>query len=173
MEIRKAKNGELEQILSFYTVLTEKLAAAGYDLPWRVGIYPTRDLFEAAVSQQTMYLCIENDTIIGAAILNGIQGDSYKDIVWQCNPAADEIGVIHLLCTDPDLHGNGIGKSMVKHLIEEARASGIKSLRLDVLYHNQPAAKLYEKAGFLKKGEVQLYYATTGLTVFWLYELVL
>ena len=173
MEIRKAQTEELDQILLFYEALTKKLADVGYDLPWRVGIYPTRDMFETAVAQQTMYLCTEHTAIVAAAILNHAQGDGYHDGTWQCSPSDHEIGVIHLLCTDPDLHGNGIGRRMVEHLIREAQLSGIKSLRLDVLHYNTPAVKLYEQAGFLKKGEVHLCYPTTGPTVFWLYELVL
>ena len=173
MIIQKAHSSDVDRIVSFYEVLTEKLAKSGYDLPWRVGIYPTREQFEAAVARQSLYLCTEQDTIIGAAILNHEQGDGYDTVKWECTPDPDEIAVVHLLCTDPDLHRCGVGTRMIDHLIREAKASGIKSLRLDVLYYNKPAAKLYEKAGFSKRGEVQLCYATTGLAEFWLYELVL
>ena len=91
MIIQKAHSSDVDRIVSFYEALTEKLAKSGYDLPWRVGIYPTREQFETAVARQSLYLCTEQNTIIGAAILNHEQGDGYDTVKWECTPDPDEI----------------------------------------------------------------------------------
>ena len=173
MLIRNAIVGEEQAVVAFYETLIRKLAKHNYKLPWQVGVYPTAAQLEDAVTRQSMYLCLEDDRILGAAILNGVQGDGYAEAPWQCNVSDDQVSVIHLLCTDPDLHGRGIGAALVNHLIAEARSQGKKSLRLDVLHTNKPAARLYENAGFSKRREVTLFYPTTGTTQFWLYEFVL
>lgn len=170
MLIRKALPRDTQNVVAFYESLIRKLAEINYKMPWQVGVYPTAEIFEAAIFEQTLYLCLEGSRIIGAAILNHKQGDGYEDAPWRCNPPAEQIAVIHLLCTDPDLHKSGIGSALLNHLIGEAQTQGVKSLRLDVLHYNTPAAKLYEKAGFVKRAEVQLYYACTGTAIFWLYE---
>jgi ribosomal protein S18 acetylase RimI-like enzyme len=47
------------------------------------------------------------------------------------------------------LRGRGIGMSMVEHVLHWARNSGaIEVIDLEVLAHNAPAIRLYQKAGF-------------------------
>ena len=173
MQIRKAVPGEAGLVCTFYQTLIRKLNEKQYGLPWRLGVYPTTELLESAITEQTLYLCLNNREIIGAAIMNRVQGEGYADAHWLCHPPASQIGVIHLLCTDPDVHGQGIGMQLITALIAEARIQNIKSLRLDVLNRNQPAIRLYEKAGFQQTDIVQLDYPSTGLTTFRLYEYTL
>jgi len=67
-----------------------------------------------------------------------------------------------------------VGKStLMNHLISSARDQGIKSLRLDTMPHYVSAIHLYEKCGFVKRNEIDLWYPTTGKMTFCLYELVL
>jgi ribosomal protein S18 acetylase RimI-like enzyme len=47
----------------------------------------------------------------------------------------------------PDFQNRGLGSAVVRHVIEEARATGL-GVRLQVLKSNQPARRLYERLGF-------------------------
>ena len=44
--------------------------------------------------------------------------------------------------------GKGLGESLMRGVIDEARARGIRDLWLEVLVQNEPAIRLYEKLGF-------------------------
>lgn len=47
--------------------------------------------------------------------------------------------------------GKGIGRVVLDRVAEEARATGIKALHLEVERNNAPAQKLYDRAGFEKR----------------------
>lgn len=50
--------------------------------------------------------------------------------------------------------GIGIGKELIKTLIEESRKAGLKVLVLDVFNSNKVAKSLYEKMGFKNAGRI-------------------
>lgn len=56
----------------------------------------------------------------------------------------------------PEHRGHGIGAQLIRQLIQEAKGAGLP-LRLQVLKTN-PAARLYERLGFVKTGEDQMYW---------------
>lgn len=172
MQIRKAQPNETGLVIAFYQSIIKKLNEKRYGLPWQFGVYPTAELLEAAIAAQTLHICLNGNEVIGAAILNQNQGKGYDQVPWNCNPSASQIGVIHLLCADPEIHKQGIGSALIRHLCSEACTQNLKSLRLDVLSTNQPAIKLYEKSGFHLTGTVLLNYPSTGLAEFRLYEFV-
>lgn len=47
------------------------------------------------------------------------------------------------------------------------------AVRLDALASNTPAHRLYEKLGFLRRGEASWYTSNAGQTDFYLYEYIL
>jgi putative acetyltransferase len=59
---------------------------------------------------------------------------------------------------DPFL-GRGVGRSMLEHLIEQARVAGLKSLWLETgsTAEFTPALRLYESAGFARCGPFDAY----------------
>lgn len=69
--------------------------------------------------------------------------------------------------TDEYLHGKlgiaisnkfrnrGIGREMIKTLLEESRKAGLKTLELEVFADNSNAIHLYESLGFIKVGTIQ------------------
>ena len=56
-----------------------------------------------------------------------------------------------------------IGRALMDYLIELARQSGIKSIRLDVYENNLPAISLYENCGFEHIDTVDLGFSNYGL----------
>lgn len=52
----------------------------------------------------------------------------------------------------PDHQRTGIGRALMKHLIEHARASGLVRLELYVRGDNAPAQALYVSLGFVQEG---------------------
>jgi ribosomal-protein-alanine acetyltransferase len=52
----------------------------------------------------------------------------------------------------------GVGSSLVRELLAEARAAGVASVILEVLESNRPARRLYESIGFRLEGRRKNYY---------------
>jgi ribosomal protein S18 acetylase RimI-like enzyme len=48
----------------------------------------------------------------------------------------------------PTARGQGIGEALMKGLLTEARARGLRRVSLEVIEENEPAFRLYEKLGF-------------------------
>jgi ribosomal protein S18 acetylase RimI-like enzyme len=53
---------------------------------------------------------------------------------------------------DPGFRGTGIGRALVDAVVAQARAAGKRRLVLHVVTGNDPASRLYERAGFVPTG---------------------
>ena len=62
----------------------------------------------------------------------------------------DGVWLVTGVWTDPEYRGRGLGRKLLKHVIEVARTKGIGCLQLDVNQIQISAIKLYESLGFEK-----------------------
>ena len=173
MLIRRAVDGEEQNVLSFYQDLIDLMKDKDYRPTWTKGVYPTREDIHAAISRSELFLAVDNGGIVGAFILNHTQGEGYDRVPWKTNAAAGRIAVIHLLAVHPSIHGKGLGKALLQKAAEVARAAGDEVIRLDTLPRNIPGQRLYEGFGFRFCGEVELTYPSTGTIPFRMYQLEL
>ena len=114
---------------------------ASYAFPWSEGIF--RDCLRVG------YLCrvAEVDgTIAGYGIV------------------AMGAGEAHLLnlCVRADVRGRGLGRRMLRMLVERARQSGVEAVFLEVRPSNPGAIALYESEGFVRIGLRKGYYQAAG-----------
>jgi len=70
------------------------------------------------------------------------------------------VGEAHVLnvCIAPDRQGHGLGRALMTHLLERARALGAELVFLEVRPSNRPAIELYESMGFNAIGLRRNYY---------------
>jgi ribosomal-protein-alanine N-acetyltransferase len=71
---------------------------------------------------------------------------------------------VHLLAIaiHPDVRRRGIGRRLLDHLLELARARASALVTLEVRRSNVPAIAMYERAGFVVVGVRPKYYAEDG-----------
>jgi ribosomal-protein-alanine N-acetyltransferase len=65
---------------------------------------------------------------------------------------------INNLAVLPELRGQGLGTQLLEAVIAEASHLGAILLTLEVRQSNEPALRLYEKAGFYREGVRKNYY---------------
>ena len=115
------------------------------------GVY--RYLSVLGLLRSNMYMCINNDDVIGwGCIIRKINVKSLKIETW--------IAAIYIL--ESFRHQN-LGTQMMQNIISECRSKNYNCLSLYVEKNNIGACKLYEKLGFIyeKCYKNRIYYKMT------------
>jgi len=71
--------------------------------------------------------------------------------------AADEAHLLNL-CLDPDVHGQGLGRFLLEHVLEAAEGQKARVIYLEVRPSNKRAIELYLRNGFRRIGVRPRYY---------------
>lgn len=126
---------------------------ASYLFPWSEGVF--RDCIRVG------YFCrvVEHaGTIGGYAIMSFGAGEAH----------------ILNICIAEHLRGYGIGRKLMKFLLERASSAQMEDVFLEVRPSNQVAINLYETLGFIRVGARKGYYqAKGGREDAWVYKLPL
>jgi [ribosomal protein S18]-alanine N-acetyltransferase len=133
IEFRPMLATDIESVM-----LVEKSA---YEFPWTKGIF--------ADCLRVGYDCIvatENDQILAHAVLS---------------TAADESHILNLT-VNKNHQGKGIGKQLLRHLIDIARVKSSQVIMLEARHSNQAAIHLYQSVGFNEIGCRKAYYPAPG-----------
>ena len=85
-------------------------------------------------------------------------------IGYYCNDTQRKIAYINAVVVKPNFRGMGIGIAMIKKVIADCSARGLKSIKLEVDKRNRGAIHIYTKLGFQKIDETSnnsFYYELT------------
>ncbi len=114
-----------------------KVERAAYEFPWTPNIF--RDCLRVGY-----YCCVLEDAgeVIGHAVM------SYA------------IGECHILnvCMHPDYQNQGLGRRMIRQLLDVGYRNGARIAFLEVRLSNSAACRLYENLGFTEVGIRKGYY---------------
>ncbi len=156
--------------LSLYDPVIDLFQAQTGTTAWKKGVYPIEADFQRAIEAGTLYLGeLEGRLAAGMVVTQGTD-KTYGNPPWRVDAPDLETAVIHTLGVSPDFAGQGLGLDMMRQAAELARERRWKALRLDVLENNVPAQRFYERAGFVYIQTKQIWYESTGLVSFLLYE---
>lgn len=145
MSARDALLDDAEQVsgqLSFRTMHRDDLKRVieieeqAYPHPWTIGIF--RDCLRV----HRCWVAVENETIVGYAILMMAPGESH----------------VLNLCVKPDQQRKGIGRELLRLLMKKSEQSGVDMILLEVRRSNQGAIELYQSEGFHELGVRKGYY---------------
>ena len=166
MEIRLADIKDLDKVIEFYIEVSSN---KNNKARWHYGLYPTDEDINNAINSKELYILLEDNKIISAAILRMQEDEIYKDTNWNNNNPA----VVHLLATSFSKQHQGYGKKLLQYLIKIAKTHNKESIHLDIVFDNDDARKLYESLGFVCIENKKLYYPDTGLMYSSLFELLI
>ena len=161
MVVSPAVQADLPSIVRMYRSVIDAMRNTPFDAHWDMAFHPTEQSLLDAVRQGNLFVlrrAHEGSHISGAFVLDGEQGPGYECAPWECEATDEEVAVVHLLAVAPDERGRGVGDALVDGAKAAARARRARSLRLDVLAHNEPAVALYLRCGFTDLGVFPLVY---------------
>ncbi len=143
LKIRNAEPGDLAQIVAIYNQAIASRRATGHMEPFTV---EQRRTWLAAFDFESsgIYVAVTKNRILGYGTLT-----PYRPGRQAMNRVAEVSFFI-----DFGFHGRGLGKALLGHMIEQARAMRKDSLLAILLDINQPSVALLEKFGFARWGHL-------------------
>lgn len=115
--------------------------------------YPTLEFVRNDIEKQCMFKAVYEGRIIGSAYF----GDYEEREVLQCFGAAEGLGEFGRVGVIKEFHRMGVAERLLRSLLESAPERGFDRVALLVGRRNLGAAALYEKLGFERVGESELY----------------
>ncbi len=128
--------------LSFRTMTKDDLKQVmvieeqAYSHPWTIGIF--RDCLKG----HRCWVAQEQDDIVAYAVLMMAPGESH----------------VLNICVKPDQQRKGIGRALLRVLMEKSEQASVDMILLEVRRSNQPAIDLYQDEGFHELGVRKGYY---------------
>ena len=171
MIIRVCSEEDIVAVGRFYDSVVKYLDENINYPKWRYKEYPSENSVREMTNAGCQFMCLEDDRIVGAFVLNDDPQGKYENTAWSCELPRGEYMVCHTIAVDSTLQGHGVGRQIVQYCIDYAKKHGFKAIRLDVVPENIPAKRLYEKCGFSYRGDVDLERGIANIPVFSMYEL--
>ena len=156
--VRTLRPGDWPRLWALYERVFD--AAEGPDRTdfsgWTRGSWPLPGITRAALDAGFFRGAREGDEgadgageLVGAYILNSDLEDMPVQPSWEpLEPS--EFLALHQLTVTPSKRGQGLGRRLVEAAIEEARARGMRALRLNTATVNREANGLYTSMGFTR-----------------------
>ncbi|MCK5640501.1 MAG: ribosomal protein S18-alanine N-acetyltransferase [Gammaproteobacteria bacterium] len=112
----------------------------------RVAITPwTEGIFSGCIGVgYSCWVCTDDDEVVGFGVLSYGSGEAH----------------ILNIAIDSPAQGKGLGRRMMRHLLEQAESYGAETTFLEVRPSNKNAVGLYESLGFNQVGLRREYYPT-------------
>ncbi|WP_246553035.1 GNAT family N-acetyltransferase [Paenibacillus tritici] len=161
-EIRRARSGEIGEIMNLISKCVQVMQAGGSD-QWNES-YPNREVISEDIHKGTLFVCLDREAIAGILVLDENQAEQYKSIEW--TQAQGPHLIMHRLAVHPEFQGKGIARQLIAFAEEFARSGGYTSIRLDTYAKNHRVLKLYPSLGYSLRGEIHFPGRTAAFPVF-------
>ena len=151
LQFRKAEVDDLDALVALYGAATLHMQRQDID-QWDER-YPDREILAEDVESGDMVLGFLDGGLACAYVVNRDFDPEYELGAWE--QSEGDFCVLHRLCVNPELQGQGLARQTMAHMEAEALARGFDSVRLDVFSQNPHAQRLYEKLGYRRTGQVR------------------
>lgn len=133
---------DFPRVRAFYHSIIDEMQGLPWFPCWEKDVYPTDDGLRGYIDRGEMHLLTIDGKIAAAAALGNLL-DCGGDVRWPSGTKEGEYATVNMVAVHPRFARQGLGKRIVSHLMDLARARGLRALRLDVVNINEPAKRLY------------------------------
>ncbi len=151
MEIIRATEQELDELLSFYQRVADGMEARGIH-HWHWGRYPSEEIIRADVHNGQAYIMRTDGAITAAVCVTPGQEEEYNALPWTCGVRP---GSFRRLAVHPAMQRAGLGGLVLDDVQQLLRRGGHDCIRCDTAETNLPAVHFYEKLGFRRCGAMR------------------
>lgn len=116
-------------------------------------LYPAREDLAEDIARRQLWVGTAEGQIVLLYALNRDCDPAYASGQWQ-HPE-ESWYVLHRLCVDPAVQGQGLARQAVEHMEGQVRSLGGGAVRLDVFSRNPHALRLYTGLGYTPVGTVR------------------
>jgi GNAT superfamily N-acetyltransferase len=145
VEITQAGADDLDDVLDILNESARWLAGRGIN-QWRVDGFP-HELIANDISRGEVYVAIPKRRAVGTFTLQ------WSDETFWPGDTADA-GYVHRIAVRRE--ARGLGVALLRFAERVTIASGRKLLRLDCFSGNEALCSYYERAGFVRRAEVEV-----------------
>jgi ribosomal protein S18 acetylase RimI-like enzyme len=149
--IRRATVADLPAIVTLVQAVVPLMNAAG-NYQW-TSEYPNEAVFRQDIEHQHLWVATLGGQLAGIAALTQDQDAEYADADWD---ATEPALVTHRLAVSPAAQGHGVAQALLGQAEHEARALGLRTLRVDTNSENAATQRLFPKLGYRFAGEIKL-----------------
>ncbi len=148
MNIRKANNSDIENILKIYACARHYMIENGNPTQWSA-TYPEEAIIKEDIQKGHLHVCVENDEVVGVFVFFIGNDPTYsviKDGEWHSNKP---YGVIHRVAS------NGKARGVAKACFDYAKSQA-DYLRIDTHNDNKTMQAVIQKNGFIRCGIIHV-----------------
>ena len=149
--VRRATVDDLPALLALVRRVVPLMQASG-NFQWSAD-YPNEAVFAADITQNHLWVAELDGAIAGVAALTQDQDAEYAQADWDVTQPAL---VTHRLAVDPTAQGRGVALALMAQAETQARAQGLRLLRVDTNSENAATQRLFPKLGYRFAGEITL-----------------
>jgi GNAT superfamily N-acetyltransferase len=151
LTIRRATEADLPAIIALVRAVVPLMQAAG-NHQW-TSEYPNETIFRHDIGLRQLWVAELAGQLAGVAALTQDQDSGYAEADWD---ATEPALVTHRLAVAPSAHGQGVAQALMQQAEIEAKALGLRSLRVDTNSQNAATQRLFPKLGYRFAGEIGL-----------------
>lgn len=155
MRVRRAGREDLDAADLIYGRIHDGEERGLTEIGWKRSVYPTRETAEAALRRGELFVAEADGAVVGTAIINRVQPESYRRGKWKFPEEDGGAMVLHTLAIDPEKAGQGFGRDFVRFFEGLAAEESCRTLRMDTNVRNKRARRLYEGLGYEEAGVVE------------------
>ena len=148
MEIRRAESKDLSEITEIYAAARDYMKAHGNPEQWGDN-YPEEDLTCGDIQRGNLYLCVEQEQILGVFCYFEGEDPTYQTIYDGKWLNEEPYGVIHRIAVSA--HQKGVASFCFAYGVSRCR-----NLKIDTHRDNRPMQRSLEKNGFVRCGIIHL-----------------
>ena len=153
MEIRRTEERDIPAVMALYNSAKTYMQENGFS-QWTV-VYPLAEDIIEDIKASAGYVLTDGDEIVASACILFGEDACYGEIdgAWINDRP---YGVIHRIVVAPHKKGNDLAGLFLKEAVRQAKALGVKDLRIDTHAKNMSMRKWIAKHGFAYCGIIHV-----------------